>query len=146
VNWKIASSQNRKLISAMATENDKGKGKEAGIENKPAQQLFGRFQDGKWFCDCNIRARCKRVIKPNSPNLGKLCKLLLKLLYRLQSNSIIKSGRVPKTKMTLTNARSLFLSTKRKRPRSGCRSMGHHHLNLRPRGQMRTGPKILPNR
>jgi hypothetical protein len=133
----------------MATENDKGKGKEAGIENKPAQQLFGwfgRFQDGKWFCDCNIRARCKRVTKPNSPNLGKLCKLLLKLLYRLQSNPTIKSGRVPKTKMTLTNARSLFLSTKRKRPRSGCRSMGHHHLNLRPRGQMRKGPKILPNR
>jgi hypothetical protein len=68
----------------MAAENDKGKGKEtekaSEAEVEQGGPWFGRFQDGKWFCDCNKRARCLTVSKEGSKNLGKKCKFLLILL------------------------------------------------------------------
>jgi len=59
----------------MATENDRGKGKEKEKESEagpgPARRWFGRFQDGKWFCDCNMRAKCPTVKDKSSAHYGR---------------------------------------------------------------------------
>ncbi len=105
---------------AMATEPDKGKGKENENEIDPVKQSTpwtGRLQDGKWFCDCNRRARCFTVTKVSSPNHGKKCKLHPILPPYLVSNSITQSGHAPKLEMT--NAPSLSGSREKRKQRSG---------------------------
>jgi hypothetical protein len=60
----------------MATENDKGKGKESEQESaRHSTRWPGRFHEGKWFCDCegSRKARCLTVRQLSSENHGRQC-------------------------------------------------------------------------
>jgi len=78
----MANDGHAKLLAMMEDDD----GDENGIENVPKENIptaadtwpplkgfKGRVQDGKFYCDCNIRAVCKRSKKENE-NKGKPCK------------------------------------------------------------------------
>jgi len=60
----------------MASENDKGKGKEKEIEEETSdhpRSWGGRLHDGKWFCDCDRKANCLTVKDVSKRTYGDRC-------------------------------------------------------------------------
>jgi len=69
----------------MASESDKGKGKQTEMEEEPSLQTkswpLGTVRDGKWFCDCGRKANCLTVKDVSKPTYGDKCRFIPVVSY-----------------------------------------------------------------
>ena len=68
----------------MASENDKGKGKQKEIDEEASLQTkswLGRLHDGKWFCECDRKANCLTVKDVSKRTYGDKCTFIPVVFY-----------------------------------------------------------------